>query len=441
MPAHHDRPATGEAPSRRAAADGRAARLRVVAVAAAALVAAGCAPTPTHEPAPPTGAPPVRLDAVAPRELGRAIDLAGQYLVRHCDADGRFHYWLHTDPDFDLPPAYNVLRHSGTIYALGMYADLRNDPDAVAAMRRAAGLLRRETIDPITGMDEICAVWSGRLSDEADWDRPRAKLGGTGLGLVALLSLERHDPGQTDEATLRRLGNFLLYMQRRDGSFYTEYQGFQHGRSGAWTSLYYPGEAALGLVMLGEHTGERRWIDAAVAALRYLASIRPDVQSTPPDHWALIATERVLPLLAESRTADRAELLRHAELVCGAMLARLERVDAPPDSPLHGCFTPDGRTCPTSTCLEGLQAALGFLPPERRALRARIASAVDAGVAFLVRSQIRDGRLAGGWPRAIAPIPADSARDRRFNRRVDEVRIDYVQHALSALIRCRRLRR
>ncbi len=193
--------------------------------------------------------------------------------------------------------------------------------------------------------------------------------------------------------------------------------------------------------MLGEHTGERRWIDAAVAALRYLASIRPDVQSTPPDHWALIATERVLPLLDADRTADRAELLRHAELVCEAMLTRLERVDATPDSPLHGCFTSDGRTCPTSTCLEGLQAALELLPADRRALRVRVARAVDAGVAFLVRSQIRDERLSGGWPRAIAPIPADSSGDRRFNVRVGEVRIDYVQHALSALIRYRRLRR
>jgi hypothetical protein len=58
---------------------------------------------------------------------------------------------------------------------------------------------------------------------------------------------------------------------------------------------------------------------------------------------------------------------------------------------------------------------------------------VDAAIApairFLLRSQVKEGRHRGAVPRAIARLP--DAPD-KFNQRVTEVRIDYVQHAVSA---------
>ena len=97
-----------------------------------------------------------------------------------------------------------------------------------------------------------------------------------------------------------------------------------------------------------------------------------------------------------------------------------------------GAFTEDGRTTPAATRLEGLLAALTFLPPDD-ALGLRIESAVHRGIAFLLRAQVKRGEFAGAIPRAIDQLPSTDPSAVKFNRRASEVRIDYVQHALSAM--------
>ena len=61
--------------------------------------------------------------------------------------------------------------------------------------------------------------------------------------------------------------------------------------------------------------------------------------------------------------------------------------------------------------------------------------AINEGMQFLLRSQIRSGKFAGGIPRAIHTLPEDHPQlTKSFNRRAAEIRIDYVQHALSAML-------
>jgi len=113
----------------------------------------------------------------------------------------------------------------------------------------------------------------------------------------------------------------------------------------------------------------------------------------------------------------------------------------PADPNLEGAFDSQGRTAPTATCLEGLLAALEFLPTRPQAnesqikLRGQIDSAVEKGIAFLMRAQIKSGPYAGGMPAAIAP----SKTAVRPARGASEVRIDFVQHALCAWLRYEKL--
>ena len=66
-------------------------------------------------------------------------------------------------------------------------------------------------------------------------------------------------------------------------------------------------------------------------------------------------------------------------------------------------------------------------------------AAIDEGMQFLLRSQIQIGEHAGGIPRAIHTLPEDHPQFKKsFNRRATEVRIDYVQHALSAMLQYER---
>lgn len=357
-----------------------------------------------------------------------------QWLIDMNGPTGQFRYRVNLNPDVSVPPRYNELRHAGTIFALADYSLSDPQPELNDVLTRGIHFLKNACVAPVSpSSDDMLAVWSvpelvgknGSL---------QAKLGGTGLGLVAFLSVERVCPGQMTLHDLQRLGRFLLYMQKADGGFYSKYIPDKSGRDDRWISLYYPGEAALGLVMLYEHDGQPEWLNAALRALGYLARIREGQPHVEADHWALLATARLVRAYAATdRSVSLEKLQQHAAQICESMLA--ERPGHPPSSPLHGCFSEDGRTTPTATRLEGLQAGLDVIPLHEDDRRSRIQSAVHDGIDFLWRVHQSTGEHRGAIPRAFAPLPEDHPlHTRAFNRRATEVRIDYVQHALSAML-------
>jgi hypothetical protein len=376
---------------------------------------------------------PQDVSQVDRQQLREAIDQAAQYLIRVCDEEGRFAYRINLNPEVTPKPAYNMLRHGGTIYALGMYDRWRPSQPARDAMARAAEYLKRTSLQPVAEGDDLLAIWT---FPEMTGEKPpvAAKLGGAGLGLVALMSVERVKPGSTSLDDLRRLGRFIVFMQKEDGSFYSKYIPSEGGRYAKWVSLYYPGEAALGLLMLFEKDPSPVWFESASRAIHYLARLRADKRKVEADHWALLATAKLLSLAEQQRLpVPREDVLQHAIDVAESMLGAIPRYHANPAA--IGCMTRDGRTCPTATRLEGLLAALGYLPEEEWLLRQRITASVQQGTAFLLRCRIQGGDHAGAIPHAVLPrtgsgaVSFDSA-----STRASEVRIDYVQHALSAMI-------
>jgi hypothetical protein len=234
--------------------------------------------------------------------------------------------------------------------------------------------------------------------------------------------MEQAQPGTIPLMELQSLGRFIGYMQKADGSFYSRYRP-ESGLDGDWESLYYPGEATLGLVSLYELDHSQRWLVSAGKALASLAKSRVGAQQLPADHWALIASAKFLPYYAQSGCpASRAELLAHAARICRSIL---RDQGTSPDSRLDGGFDSAGRTTPTATRLEGLLAALEFLPDDVSGLRPQIQAAVSRGIAFLLRAQVLSGPYAGGIP--LATIAAAKP-----GLRASDIRIDYVQHALCA---------
>lgn len=91
----------------------------------------------------------------------------------------------------------------------------------------------------------------------------------------------------------------------------------------------------------------------------------------------------------------------------------------------NGAFDLTGRITPSSTRLEGLQA-LSEISPLSHPDRPRIDRAVEIGLRFVLRAQVEAGEARGGftgaWP---ALLWTDDAA---------AIRIDYVRHALSALV-------
>jgi hypothetical protein len=357
-----------------------------------------------------------------PAQVSQAIALSATYMERACGPDGKFVYKVKLGSDHESP-TYDIIRHEGAIYALAMLNHSHQDPQAVAAMVRAAAFLRQNYIGPgVQPGQEV--VWSKPLTNGDFSSDDYAELGGTGLGLVALSAVHQARPKSQTIKQLQALGRFARFLQRDDGSFIHKYSA-KNGPVLKWNSLYYPGEAALGFIALYEADHSGVWLIAAGKALSYLAKSRAGLSTVPADHWALIATAKLLPYCERTPCgASREELVQHAIQICNSILH--EQIRGSRVVGLDGAFDPDGRTAPAATRIEGLLAALEFLP--KGELRSNIEAEVGRGIAFLLRAQITFGPEAGGMLGTIIP----------GHRSSSEVRIDFVQHALCAWLRYQR---
>jgi hypothetical protein len=370
----------------------------------------------------------VTASAPSPKEVSKAIALATGYLERACGPDGKFAYKVDIGSGRESS-SYDIIRHAGAMYALAMANRSHPDPEAVAALIRAAKFLRRYYIGPApqTGQE---VVWSQPLTETIGGPRLKsgdryAELGDAGLGLVALAAARQLDPASVPLERLQALGRFAIFLQREDGSFVHKYRA-AGGAVPRWQSLYYPGEAALGFIALYEADHSPEWLTAAGKALSYLAKSRTGLTTVPADHWALIATAKLLPYCEKSGcAASREELVRHAIQVCESILG--DQFKGSAAAGLDGAFDATGRTAPTATRLEGLLASLEFLP--KGELRNKIEAGTERGIAFLLRAQVVSGAEAGGMPGTVVNRAIDSS----------EIRIDYVQHALCAWLRYQKL--
>ena len=356
---------------------------------------------------------------------------ATAYIRRVIDPAGQFQYIVNMDPAVPVVQDYSILRHQGTVFALGSANDLAPDPANIDAMRRAVDYMRRCCYADIPGQQVTAVREPKQVAKQSS--RYYFKLGGAGLGLLALTSLERHAPGSVPRDEMSRMSRFGQYMQNRDGSFYSLYYE-KDGKRGAHNkSLYYPGEMAMGWIAMHQLAPAEDALAAAKKALLYLSKTRWRQGSAPADHWALLATARLFQVAdAEKIEIPREALIDHTLQVCHAILEEGRHVQPLPV--MAGSLVPNGIVTPTATRLEGLQAALTYLPPNHQIVP-HIRSAVDRGIDFLVRAQVKEGPFAGGMPHKITRIPDDGTEaTQKFNAEATEIRIDYVQHSLSALV-------
>jgi hypothetical protein len=356
-------------------------------------------------------------------QIGHAIVLSAGYLERSCGPDGKFVYEVDLNSG-RLAASYNIVRHAGAIYSLAMLNHAQPDPHAADTMLRAAAFLR-QNIGPGVLPGQL-AVWPEPLAERSKSRQYDADLGATGLGLVALAEVRHVEPKAVPLEDLQSLGRFLLFLQKDDGSFVNKYRA-ESGPVQDWESLYYPGEATLGFISLYEADHSREWLIAADKALSFLARSRAGRSQVPADHWALIATAKLLPYCDQSSCpwSSREELIRHAIQICNSILREQFRGSAAVG--IAGAFDAEGSTAPAATRLEGLLAALEFLP--KGDLQTKIEAAAARCIAFLLRMQISSGIYSGGMPGAFATRSLGSS----------EIRIDYVQHSFCAWLRYQRL--
>ncbi|XP_063717874.1 uncharacterized protein LOC134844978 [Symsagittifera roscoffensis] len=284
--------------------------------------------------------------------LPERIQMSTDYILRQIKSDNSFIYRVNMNKNVHISESYNLLRHAGTIYSLATINEEFPSTSLEDAITKTASWLISR-LEPVKNNDNVLAVWS--KYPETKMDDQEAKLGGAGLSLVAFTKAQKISQSLISVETMEKIAAFIESMQKPSGQFSSKLD--KNSAVTSFISLYYPGEACLGLTMFHQLTREEKWFTVALKAMKYLASQRESqaVGEVLPDHWALIATRELLKsdLL---RPVDRDMLIKHALKVSTKLISEQKRM--PGEGRVKFSFDSNGGLSPTCTRLEGLLAIM-----------------------------------------------------------------------------------
>jgi len=356
------------------------------------------------------------VGAPTPELLRERIAMAADYLRRETDAEGRLTYDYKAGWDKDVG-GYNILRHAGTGYSMFQGYRLRSEPQLLAAGQRAAAFYLRQMREDPEHPGEWFVVWKNR----------RAKLGGVGLGLCMLVEFEKASPGSVDPARLEGMARHIERMQNPDGSFRSFFD-YDNRAPSIRKSIYYSGEAILGLVRLHQLTSDPHWLDVAVRGADYLTNERWVSLGlriyVPPDAWLLQALEELDRVAPEKRRSDYAFAI--GEVIAGIKLMNPETT--PPD--LLGAGLSGLQRLPHAATAGSFGEALTAAARLEERLRPgeqRFRSFALYNAGFQLRNQFTEDNS------YYLPNPARAHGGFPMSPDFAEIRNDHVQHNLSGL--------
>jgi hypothetical protein len=346
---------------------------------------------------------------------GAAVD-AARYLARGVGADGRFRYIVDAPTNRTLP-GYDWPRHAGAAYLLAQASSLADDAELRDKALRTTALLR----DNVRGCGDAKCVASDNLAD----------LGTTALAIVAMTEIARAGTDPSYGETVRELSKFLRAQQRPDGEF-MHFFDRSTNRPIDQQVLYYSGEATLALARAHTVTGDPADLEAARRGLAHLVgpawSFFGARYYFGEEHWTCQAMADLWDRAPDPDALDFCERWR-------AYDARM--MHAPGETPFDadGSFgvgpllTP--RLTPVASRTEAGVATLDVMLKTNAdpAKRAALASELRRSFALLLRQQLRPGlaHLLAAPRETYGAIPGSE---------VDwQLRVDYAQHAGSAMIR------
>jgi hypothetical protein len=322
-------------------------------------------------------------------------------------------------PKDDCTSEYNLLRHAGTTYCLYQILQIHRDLSIQRAAERASAWLRRQV-----------RTVEGDPSRAFLIDAERAKLGAAGLTLMALVERQRALQDGKDGELCRKLADFLISQQHADGYFDSYFAWSPDAPVPERNSIYYPGEAVLGLVRLYEIDQMPRFLAAARLGAEFLVKKRWKWAGielyVPPDAWLTQA-------LAELDALTPAEWIRDyaaevVELTASTMLRPGDGVPADVvGGPAGGTELP--RVTPAGARSEGSTAAW-----KMAVRRGDVATAAQWKNLTLMAARFQLNQQYRPENSYFLPNPRRALGAFRGAPNDLEVRIDYVQHTVSGLI-------
>ncbi len=347
------------------------------------------------------------------------ISLSMNYIDRNILEDGRFQYRRNIDSDINYEnTTYNSLRHAGTLYSMYMYEQYGLVQKYKEARIKSSKYFVERYVKKL-GSNKYVVI---SLPEEENIKFPIAKSGAAGVALCALSNLYKEN--EIELEILQGLGEFLLYVQNEEGNVYAYYDLKSKAINKEAEALYYPGEAAAGLMYLYEIDPQQKWLDAAKKVLLYIANTRKDLSLDMPfDHWSVLAIEKLFK--ANLVTPEEKSLLRnYAEQMAIPMLSnQITNVN----NSYFGAFKDNIRPCSLGTIMEGLSSV--YFCTDNDNLKKIIYKSLSIGCMFLSKVQVKTGEQAGGLPNSanwVKPGVTPNA---------SVIRIDNVQHVVTGWLK------
>jgi len=356
----------------------------------------------------------VPLEPLSSDVIRDMVQQGAGYLVRHQKESGRFLYRFQPER-LGFSSSYNIVRHAGVMWSLlDFYRHTSSPPPRLEqALARSKDYLL-STLHEFRGAQGEMLL-APTLSD-------KVKLGAVGLGLLALVEYADVMDDRSLDPILTGLGKFILFCQEPSGKFRHKYD-IGRGRFLSFTSQFYSGEAVLALVALYGHTKDERWLEAAKRGARYLIEVRDakkSIRSLTHDHWLMIALSRLYLI-------DPAPLWRdHLFKLARAIMDKQRKEHEFPD--YVGSFYDPPQSAVAATRAEGLVAAYRVAVDEDPELAGEIKRSLLL-IADFLRFRHYSWELAAHTRRPQFAIGAFSE-----STLSSDVRMDYIQHCISALM-------
>ncbi len=341
--------------------------------------------------------------------LMAAARAGGDYLLRMQKSDGSFNYSYDPAKDEFDKRTYNILRHAGTVYSLFQLYEATREARFLKAARRAMNFLKTR-------------FRSSHIKNAIyvlDFDG-KAKLGANGLALLATAKQLELDAKSANREDANRLANMIIAMQHRDGSF-ESYHPVRGDEPEGSVSLYYPGEAILGLVGLYKIDKDKRFLETAQRGADYLVESQRKMDELPPDAWLMQALEALNKIESQQKYINHAIAL--AEKMISYQYSHEDSLE------YAGGFSPGvPRSTPAASRAEGILAAYRMAKAGEDWRTTKLANALKLSARFQLSQQFAGGN------KFTLPNPQRAAGGFRESLEVMRIRIDYVQHNISSLL-------
>jgi hypothetical protein len=343
----------------------------------------------------------------------------GEFVLRQITPEHTFHYvYLPYEDQYPSAAGYSIARHAGTVYSL-----------LLLYQHSQQERFRQGAYDTLSWLMSIvntpCLVAQGACVPEYGV----ASLGSAALSAIAALEYQRSTHDVQFEKQANALLEFIITMQTRDGDF-RHFFSLQDQRVDLLgKTMFYSEEAALALVLGYKVFKNAAYLKAAERALDFLTQDKYRFFLGwfiyGADHWTCIAAQEAWPELKEPHYLE----------FCRGYAAFLRKLQYEPgewDQDFVGHYGFSALLVPQAGAAAGFTEALIStyeLGRYHGVYDARILRQIELGLSALLREQLRPDNS------YLVKVPERALGGFRRSLVESDIRIDFTQHAMSALIR------